>query len=83
MNALENMEKVNSEVSAFVEEVTKAHSEKAEVLLSFYSCLFLGNPLHENQLQAEVYVWISFQLWGFLEMKIDVRTNFCLIHSLI
>lgn len=48
MNALENMEKVNSEVSAFVEEVTKAHSEKAEVLFSFYSCIFLGNPLHEN-----------------------------------
>ncbi|KAJ4812957.1 HAUS augmin-like complex subunit 3 [Rhynchospora pubera] len=32
MNALEKMEKVNSEVSAFVEEVTKAHSEKAEIV---------------------------------------------------
>jgi hypothetical protein len=43
MNALEKMEKVNSEVSAFVEEVTKAHSEKAEVIFSFICIHFYWN----------------------------------------
>lgn len=32
MRALEDMEKVNSQVSAFVEEVTEAHRQKAEVV---------------------------------------------------
>ncbi|RWW09922.1 hypothetical protein BHE74_00033725 [Ensete ventricosum] len=31
MQALDDMEKVNSQVSAFVEEVTEAHRQKAEV----------------------------------------------------
>jgi hypothetical protein len=41
MDALEKMDKVNSEVSAFVEEVTKAHSEKPEILFSLYAFIFL------------------------------------------
>lgn len=32
IRALDDMEKVNSQVSAFVEEVTEAHRQKAEVV---------------------------------------------------
>lgn len=41
MKELAEMEKINSQLSAAVEEVTRAHREKAEVLLAFsyYVCL--------------------------------------------
>lgn len=49
MQALDDMEKVNSRVSAFVEEVTEAHRRKAEIVKH-----------HPHEVGRERHVFVDF-----------------------
>lgn len=66
MKELAEMEKINAQLSAAVEEVTRAHREKAEVSLAFcYSvCLLLQASFLLSELCAEISVF-----WNYCHVK--------------